>query len=268
MANTLDTYDTTYRHFASDALAQVRRETYDEDIGQNSWLTAAELRRMVEWLDISGDDHVLEVACGSGGPACYVAEMSGCRLTGIDNSPDGIATARLLAREKGIAERAQFVEADANHRLPFGDGEFDALLCVDALNHLRDRPFVLAEWSRVLRPGGVVTFTDPVVVTGAVSSTELALRSSIGFFLFVPRGYTERLLENAGFRLIRVEDASAAAATISARRRDARARVRETLIRIEGEAEFEGLQAFLQAVHDLSASRRLSRLIYHAVKPA
>ena len=68
--------------------------------------------------------------------------------------------------------------------------------------------------------------------------------------------------------MIRITDASDAAADVSARWHDARARLRDDIVAIEGENRFDGLQDFLQTVHDLSASRRLSRLVYHAVKPA
>lgn len=266
MSTTKDSYALAYGHYATDVLAKVRRDSFDEDIGQNSWLTAAELRTFLEWLDLGADDHVLEVACGSGGPACYVAQTTGCRLTGIDNTAEGVANARAIAKQQGLSDRTVFLEADANQRLPFDNAQFDALLCIDALNHLRDRRFVLNEWARVLRPRGRLTFTDPVVVTGAVSNRELALRSSIGFFLFVPPGYTERLLADVGLQVVHVADASEGAATSSAKRRAARERYREELVAIEGREGFDAFQAFLDVVHELSASRRLSRFVYHAVK--
>ena len=53
--------------------------------------------------------------------------------------------------------------------------------------------------ARVLRAGGRLVFTDPLVVTGALTADEIAVRSSIGFFLFVPAGLDERLLDQAGF---------------------------------------------------------------------
>lgn len=267
MPDVVETYGTAYEHYASDALSAVRRETYDEDIGQNSWLNAAELRQLLEWMNVGPQTNVLEVACGSGGPACYTAQLTGCRLTGIDNTAEGIVNAQKLSAQMRLTDRTTFGEADANDPLPFADGEFDALLCIDALNHLRDRRSVIAEWARVLRSGGAMAFTDPVVVTGAVTNAELALRSSIGFFLFVPSGYTEKLLADAGLRIERIVDASDAAASTSARRRAARARVRDALVQFEGEAKFEAFQDFLQVVHDLTASRRLSRFIYHAIKP-
>ncbi len=263
----VDLYHSTYRHFGTDALATVRRETYDEDIGQNSWLSAAELRGLIEWMDITDQSRVLEVACGSGGPACYVAQRTGCHVTGVDSNPEAVTNARAHAANLGLSEKTTFIEADANKPLPFNDGAFDALICVDALNHLQDRRAVLQDWFRLLNPGAGLTFTDPVVVTGAVSNTELARRASIGFFLFTAPGYTEALLEQAGFKLLRASDGSDAAADVSARWHAARARLRREIVAIEGEERFNGLQEFLQTVSDLSASRRLSRLVYHAVKP-
>lgn len=263
----VDLYHSTYRHFATTALATVRRETYDEDIGQNSWLSAAELRGFIEWMDVTSESRFLDIAIGSGGPACYVVKQTGCHLTGIDVTGEGVANAQALAASLGMAARTRFIKADANQPLPLGAGEFDALLCVDAINHLQDRQAVLQDWLRVLRPGASLTFTDPVVVTGQVSNSELARRASIGFFLFVAPGFTEKLLKEVGFRLIHVSDASEAAADVSQRWHDARARLRDEIVAIEGEERFDGLQDFLQIVHDLSASRRLSRLVYHAVKP-
>jgi hypothetical protein len=54
--------------------------------------------------------------------------------------------------------------------------------------------------------GRRILFTDPVVITGAVSNEELAERSSIGFFVFIPLETTENMIKEAGFKLIRRED--------------------------------------------------------------
>ena len=57
-----------------------------------------------------------------------------------------------------------------------------------AMCHIANRLEVLGEWHRVLRPGGRMLFTDAMIVTGLVSQEELAVRSSIGWYLFVPPG--------------------------------------------------------------------------------
>jgi hypothetical protein len=67
-----------------------------------------------------------------------------------------------------------------------------------------------------------VLFTDPVVVTGAVSNEELAARSSIGFFVFTSPGVNERLIAEAGFALLQREDVTENAPTVSKRWLDAR----------------------------------------------
>lgn len=156
--------------------------------------------------------------------------------------------------------------ADASHPLPFEDETFDSIVCIDAINHLPNRSKVFAEWHRVLKRKGRILFTDPIVVTGLLTNEEIAVRSSIGYFLFAPPGEDERLLEEAGFELLRCEDVTENEVKVSKRWLDARRRRRDDLIRIEGEKTFEGLQRFLEVVYKLSSERRLSRFVYVARK--
>jgi SAM-dependent methyltransferase len=233
MVKPIDLFDSTYSHFTEQVLEATRRETFIRDIGQNSWLTVDEYDRFLPWLGLTPEHHVLEVASGSGGPALYVADQLRCRITGIDVNPNGIATATQAAAEAGLSDRAHFTVVDANAALPFDNDSFDALLCIDSMNHFPDRLGTFREWHRVLRPGRRAVFTDPVVITGQVTNEELALRSSIGLFLFVPPGVNERLITNAGFQLVRQEDVTANAALVSGRWHDARKRHKDALLRIE-----------------------------------
>jgi SAM-dependent methyltransferase len=268
MAQRVDLFDSTYSHFTDRVLNAIRKETFGVDIGQNSWVTVDEYDRFVPWLDLAPDHHVLEVASGSGGPALYLARTTGCRVTGIDTNESGVATASRMAAESGEARRVRFRVADATSHLPFEEGSFDGLLCIDSMNHFPNRLAVLREWCRVLRTGSRAVFTDPVVVSGPVTNDELALRSSIGLFLFVPPGTNERLIEQAGLRLIRQEDVTDNAASVAGRWHRARDAHKEDLLRIEGEERYEGLQRFFEAVHNLTSQRRLSRIVYLAEKLA
>jgi hypothetical protein len=77
----------------------------------------------------------------------------------------------------------------------------------------------------------------------------------------------EGLIADAGFELIRQEDVTPNAATISKRWHDARAEDREALVQIEGEERYAGLQRFFATVHHLTSQRRLSRIAYLAQRP-
>ena len=264
----VDLYNNVYGDFASAAEVAVRKAAYGEDIGQSSWLTAEEWLRFADDLRLGAGSEVLEVGSGSGGPAVYLAETRACRVTGVDINPHGVRNAGRLAEARGVADRARFRCVDAGAPLPFTAGSFDAVVSNDAICHIAQRLSMLQDWHRLLRPSRRMLFTDAMVLTGIVSHTELAVRSSIGFYLFVPPGENERLIREAGFELLAVHDVTDNAAQVSRRWHDARAVHRDALVAREGEANFEGLQRFLACVRTVSIERRLSRYCYVAEKRA
>jgi len=150
-----------YANFDDQVLAAIRQETFGRNIGQNSWATIDEYNGYIKALRLDSSAHVLEVASGAGGPALYLAQRVDCRVTGIDVNRHGIATATRSAARAGLAGQVIFKVADANAPLAFADGAFDALLCIDSMNHFPDRMDALQEWRRVLKPGGRAVFTDP-----------------------------------------------------------------------------------------------------------
>ena len=205
-------YGAHYREFADEVYSSLRRAEFGEDFGQNNWLALPELERFAAQLELGRGVRLLDVACGAGGPALHLAELTGCSVTGVDLEEAAIANATRLAAEAGLEQRARFLQADASAALPLVDGSCEAILCLDALNHLPGRPAVFADWARLLAPGGRLLFTDPVTVTGLVGSADLAIRSSIGYFDFAPFGEDERLLREAGLSVLAVEDTTASMA--------------------------------------------------------
>lgn len=263
----VDLYDSHYAGVEEDVYVAIRRETFGADLGQTSWITASEARHFFDLLRLSADDRVLEVACGFGGIARLMAKERRARVVGIDINEHAIEAASTRAAREGMADLADFQVTDASRRLPFDDASFNALFCNDAIDHLPGRDRVLRDWFRILHPGGRVLFTDPILVTGVLTNEEIAIRSSVGFYLFVPPGENERLLEAAGFEVVQVEDATESVALVGKRWHEARAERRAELVRLEGEQDYEGLQRFLSVVHQLAEERRLSRYTYVARKP-
>jgi cyclopropane fatty-acyl-phospholipid synthase-like methyltransferase len=262
MSSQVDLYGTTYSKISERVYTQIRLATYGIDFGQSSWVTAEEYRRFFQTLELRSSNHVLDVGCGSGGPAMFMAEEVGCRVTGIDINEAGVQVGEKLAKNKGLDSRISFRLVDVSGRLPFADMAFDAIVCMDAICHMPARGDLFKQWHRLLRPGGRMLFTDPVVVTGLVTKDELQTRSSTGHFEFCPVGINERLIQDAGFELKLCEDVTQNEVDASGRWHDARAAHTSALIAIEGEATFSGLQRFLATAHRLTSERRLSRYVY------
>ena len=262
----VDLYGPSYTRYASELYGEIRRDAFGEDIGQTGWVTADEQDMFIGWLGLSGTSRLLDLACGSGGPTLRIARETGCRVLGVDRHEAGIAAARGEAERMGLAGRADFITGDASEALAFPDAAFEALTCFDAINHLPDRKRVLAEWRRLLKPGGRLLFTDPIVLTGPISNIEIAIRASIGFFLFVPPGADEALLAETGFRVERIEDRTPNMAANAAGWFHARGRREADLRAVEGDAGFDGQQRFLEVAAALAAERRLSRFAFLAVR--
>lgn len=115
------------------------------------------LQMAVELLGRVRHGALLEVGCGSG---ILLPELSrhADRLVAIDIHPELESVRAFLAKEGVIAE---VLEASL-FEMPFADAEFDALLCASVLEHLTDLQAALAEFARVVRPGGTVVLGFPV----------------------------------------------------------------------------------------------------------
>jgi ubiquinone/menaquinone biosynthesis C-methylase UbiE len=262
----VDLYNSSYGNNESDAYRLVRIETYGADLGQTSWVGAEELAEIPRLLQIDASSNVLEIGCGAGGCALHFAAATGCRVTGIDLNAHGIRAAEHSAEVQQLADRVRFLEHNASARLPFSDEIFDSAYSNDAFCHIPNRLGLLRECRRVLIPGGRLLFSDALVVNGALSHEEIAARSSIGYYIFVPRGENERLIREADLTLVEARDTTQQAATISQRWRDAREHRKNVLLKMEGEENFVGLQRFLGCVHTLTTENRLARFVYVAMK--
>jgi 2-polyprenyl-6-hydroxyphenyl methylase/3-demethylubiquinone-9 3-methyltransferase len=163
MRNDLAIYDAVAAHW------------WDETIPWVRTLRSMVPGRMKLFDPIMGDwagRDVLDLGCAGGFMAEALAER-GARTTGIDPAADAIAAAQAHAASHGRAIR---YDVGVGEALPYPDGAFDAVVCVDVLEHVRDLAAVLAEVARVLRPDGLFLFDtinrNPLAAFAVVTMAE------------------------------------------------------------------------------------------------
>src|ERR1700730_13583592 len=262
----VDVYNTSYGNYERDVYRDVRLETYGEDYGQTSWVTTEESHEIPRLLELTPGCSVLEIGSGSGRYALDVAEAARCQVVGLDVNAEGVRNASALADRQNLNAQVRFQRCDVSQPLPFPDTSFDAVYSNDLFCHIPGRLALLRELWRVLKPGGRLIFSDALVVGGTLSNQEIATRSLIGYYLFVPPGENEKLIEAAGFRLLEVTDTTGSGTEGAGRWDGAPEKRGSELIALEGKVNFEGLQKFLSCVQDLTNEKRLLRLVYLARK--
>lgn len=113
----------------------------------------------------TNNDHVLDVGCGIGGPARYLASTFGCHVSGVDITPAFIETACDLTHLCELDKLASFTQGEASS-MPFDDGTFDSAICFYVGMNLPDKAAVLSECWRVLKSGGKLLWTEVVTDSG------------------------------------------------------------------------------------------------------
>lgn len=112
-----------------------------------------------EKLDLGPGMHVLDVGCGIGGASRYLAATYGCRITGIDLTPEYCRVAAMLSERVGLADALTYRQGSAL-AMPFTDASFDAAYTQHAAMNIPDKATLHAEVARVLRPGGMFGIYD------------------------------------------------------------------------------------------------------------
>jgi cyclopropane fatty-acyl-phospholipid synthase-like methyltransferase len=272
MSNVEIIYDLVYSDAAETLLEKICKEAFrdgafGEYLGQTGYMTEGDLRRFMNLLGVKSGSRLLEVGCGGGGCAVYVAAKMRAHVTGLDLSGHGINKAKRLARIHGVDAQTRFERADASQPLAFEENSFDAVLSNDAMLHIARRQEVLAEWYRILKPGARMLFTDAAVLTGMISSEEISPSGQVGAGHLVPPGLNEKLIENAGFELLGAEDLTASVEQIAKRISDGLVQHRATVVELLGQEILKGLETHYGWKYLLAKERRLSRFMYLACKP-
>jgi SAM-dependent methyltransferase len=136
------------------ALEQARATAFPagEYVGQESFMRAAEIRRLAHQARLGPGVSVLDLCCGVAGPGRMITAESGCHYLGIDHSGSALASARQLAGNLPC----RFEQA---HLPPLPEGRFEVVFLLETLLAFADKDALAGEVARVLEPGGRFAFT-------------------------------------------------------------------------------------------------------------
>jgi SAM-dependent methyltransferase len=157
-------YDAVYAAMpGSPTLRRLWREhacgaDFPDDLYHISFVTLADLARMERELRVRPGHRLVDVGCGMGGPALWMAKHTGAELIGVDFSSVGVSLANERAGTLGLSSHARFV-VGSFAETGLDDASADAMMSEDALQYAPDKRAAFAEAARVLRPGGRVIFT-------------------------------------------------------------------------------------------------------------
>jgi len=176
-----------------------------------------EVAAIVRGLDLAGAA-LLDIGCGSGGPAMVLAREQGAEVIGIDVEPQLIDRSRRLAAEAGLGDKVSFKLVEPGP-LPFASETFDAVFSKDALLHIPDKQALYKEVLRVLKPGGVFAASDWLAGEGAAQDEALlSYIELVGLdFTMATAAETAAAMRDAGFEAVSTVDRNAWYAEVSAR---------------------------------------------------
>ncbi|MBI3505413.1 MAG: methyltransferase domain-containing protein [Proteobacteria bacterium] len=162
-------------------------------------------RELLAMLDPRPGDHVLDIGCGIGGPARWIAWTAGCRVTGIDLVPAFCAAAEALTRATGQAGRVRAIAGSATS-LPLPDAAFDRAYSQNVAMNVADKDAMFAEVRRVLKPGGVFALSNLAAGPGGPPHYPTPWAADAGTSFLSTLDETRRDLERAGFAIVSIED--------------------------------------------------------------
>ena len=153
-------------------------------------------RRLLAHLSLTSGQHVLDVGCGTGFTACYLAKNHQVRVEAFDLTPRSIEKARQRITRQDLADQVHLTRADAHH-IPYPDDTFDAAI-LESLLVFCDPDIVTHELYRVLKTGGAIGINELTLLKPPPQSLISLLANQLGIQTG-QQGEWEAILRGAGF---------------------------------------------------------------------
>lgn len=184
--------------------------TLDQLMGFDHFHTlgTAATTQLGDLLAPDAEDVVLDAGCAIGGPARYLADRFGCRVIGIDLTPEFIEIGKMLNERTGFGDRVELRVGDIT-ALDLADGEVDHVWTQHVAMNIADRERLYAETRRVMKPGGRFLLFDILDGGGGELLLPVPWATKPEHSHLVTRDALLPLLEGAGFRIEVWEDPTA-----------------------------------------------------------
>lgn len=160
---------------------------------------------LLEQLAVGPEHRVLDVGCGTGGCARLMASQLGCRVDGVDLTPEFVQTGRAMTEWLGLSDRVALHRGDAL-ALPFTEATFDRAVMLHVGMNIEAKAALFAEVARVLRPGGVFGVYDILQVGPAPFQYPMPWASAAAISHLGDVDAYRDALQAAGFELLAVEN--------------------------------------------------------------
>ena len=148
---------------------------------------------------------LLDIGCGLGGAARYFAQEHGCRVTGIDLSAEYVNVTNALAARVGLDERVS-CELGSALALPFEPESFDGAYMFHVGMNIEDKSKLFAEVRRVLAPSGLFGIYDVMRLADGELSFPVPWASGPESSFVADAASYRRLLQGAGFEVLKERD--------------------------------------------------------------
>ena len=180
---------------------------YDQFHGRGLEATEEIAELLSARMGLGPAHRLLDVGSGIGGPARYMAHRFGCRVTGIDLTPEFCDAARHLTQLLGLGTKVDFQQGDAL-KMPFPDSSFDGAFSMNVSMNIADKPALYNEIRRVLKPGGWLLLSELAKGPGAPMDYPTPWAATAAESFLATPDETRTGLETAGFEVLELRDAS------------------------------------------------------------
>jgi len=221
---------------------------------------------MAEIANLEDGARVLDLGCGYGATARYLARECRSSVVGINVSEKELEVANARALKAGLGDFLMFERGDF-HSLKYADESFDVVWSQEAFLHGANKDQIISEAKRVLVPGGTLIFTDLVVTAGTSPSDRERIYERVRSPLMWDTDDYHRCLVSQGFQVLQMQDWSAHVARSYSWIRDQVEKTRDVLLARTDSQTIDRTMDGLGFWVDSANAGKIGWALFAAVKP-